>query len=120
VALLLDKGAHTNSRDDIGMTPLMLACNYGHRGVVKMLVQHMGDQGLDERSDCGWTALHYAANRGHDEVVRFLLFAGADPTITDSRGRTPRALAEQNTNMERVRARRARCLAVFQVSPLTC
>jgi ankyrin repeat protein len=120
LALLLDKGAHANIRDDIGMTPLMWACSEGHLGVVKMLVQYMEGQGLDERSNGGWTALHNAANRGHEEVVRFLLLAGADPTITDDEGRTPLAMAEANNYDDRVRARSARCVAVFQVRPPTC
>jgi ankyrin repeat protein len=119
LTLLLDEGAHANSRDDDGVTPLMWACDSGHLGIVKMLVQHMGGQGLDNGNVLGRTALHFASYAGHEEVVRSLLFSGADPTITNNRGRTPRALAEENTNIERVRAGRARCVAVFQVRPLT-
>jgi ankyrin repeat protein len=120
LALLLRAGAHAVTRDEYGITPLMLASGNGHLGVVKMLVQHMPGQGLDERSTCGLTALHYAAFWGHEEVVRFLLLAGADPTITDNEGRTPRALAEENDNVLSSWAGRARSVAVFQVSPLTC
>jgi ankyrin repeat protein len=119
LAFLLDKGAHANSRDEYGRTPLMLACSSNHLGVAKMLVRHTGDQGLQERSDLGWTALHYAAHKGHDEVMRFLLFAGADPTTTDAEGTTPRELAEENHYSEEVREGRARCVALFQVRPLT-
>jgi ankyrin repeat protein len=119
-ALLLDKGAHANSRDQYGTTPLMRACVNGNLSVVRMLLQHRQGQGLQERSDRGWTALHNAASSGHEEVVRFLLLAGADPTITNNEGRTPRALAEENDYNQRVREGRARCVAVFQVSPLTC
>jgi ankyrin repeat protein len=120
LALLLDEGAHTNTRDNNGMTPLMWACASGHLGVVKMLVQHMGGQGLEERSNRGSTALHYAADGGPEEMVRFLLVAGADPTITDSRGRTPRALAEENHSIVRIREGRERCVDMFQVRLLTC
>jgi ankyrin repeat protein len=120
LALLLRKGAHANTRDQYGMTPLMRACDNGYLGMVKMLVQYLGDQGLNERDNLsGWTVLHRAADGGHNELTRFLLLAGADPTITDHEGRTPRALAEENHYMSRIRARRARCLAVFQVRPLT-
>jgi ankyrin repeat protein len=120
LALLLDKGAETNSRDHYGHTPFMRACFNDHLGVVNMLYQHMQGQGLDDRSDSGWTALHYAARCGSEEVVRFLLLAGADPTITNNEGRTPRALAEQTDDIEILREGRARCVAVFQVRPLTC
>jgi ankyrin repeat protein len=118
VAVLLDKGAQANTGDYDDVTPLMCACVKGHLGVVKILV--MGVEGLQERSDNGWTALHFPACWGHGDVVRFLLLAGADPTITDDRGRTPRALAEENANTLRIVEGRARCVAVFQVSPLTC
>jgi ankyrin repeat protein len=120
VALLLSKGAHANSRDRRGMTPCMWASDNGHLGVVKMLAQHMGGQGLEERSEDGCTALHCAAYWGREEVVRFLLLAGADPTITDNEGTTPRAITEQNHHIEIVREGRARCVAVLQVRPLTC
>jgi ankyrin repeat protein len=120
VALLLDKGAHANTRDQGGRAPIMLACENGNLGVVKMLVQHSGGQGLNERSEAGWTALHYASFAGHHEVVRFLLLAGADPSITDDMGRTPRAIVEGRHYSQSVRAGRGRCVAVFQVRPLTC
>jgi ankyrin repeat protein len=119
--LLFHKGAHTNTGNDYGATPLMRACANGRLGLVKMLLQHMGGQGLDERNPLsGWTQLHYAANGGREQAVRFLLLAGADPTITNNEGRTPRAIAEEYHYIERIREGRARCVAVFQVSPLTC
>jgi ankyrin repeat protein len=120
VALMLREGAQANSRNDDGMVPLMWACATGHLGVVTMLYQHREGQGLDNGHIGGWTALHFAAYCGHEEVARFLLLAGADPTITDSWGRTPRAHAEENHYDERTREGRARCVAVFQVSPVTC
>jgi ankyrin repeat protein len=115
-ALLLSKGAHANSNDG-GVTPLMLACRMDHLGVVKILVQHMAGQGLDERdSQLGWTALHGAAFKGHEEVVRFVLLAGADPTVTDDEGRTPRAVAEQfDRHPSRVEEGPNRCIDVFKV-----
>jgi ankyrin repeat protein len=118
LALLLVKGAHANSGDDNGVTPLMLASECGNLGVVKMLAEHMGGQGLDKVSLDGLTALHWAAFKGHEEVVRFLLFAGADPSIRDNGRDTPRAVAEEYHNTERTREDRARCVAVFQVGPL--
>jgi ankyrin repeat protein len=116
VALLLDNGAHANSRDVYGFTPLMDACDNDHLDVVKMLVQHIGRQGVRTRSYDGTTALHCAAESGNDEMVRILLLAGADPTIRDYDGRTPRAFAENYYDIE-FEEEHERCVAVFQVRP---
>jgi ankyrin repeat protein len=121
VAFLLGKGAQASTRDNYNVTPFMVACIKGHLGVVRMLLHHTGGEGLDARDDeNGWTALHGAAFLGCEEVVRFLLLSGADPMITDSKGRTPHALAtpEQPEHVdmhEELRARCARCVAVFKV-----
>jgi ankyrin repeat protein len=108
VALLLAKGAQASSRDDHGRTPLRLAARNGHMGVVRRLVQHMGGWGLEEAEQYGTTALHSAVVGNHPEVVRFLLRAGADHTIRNETGWTPKTLAERWGNLG--------CARVFQVS----
>jgi ankyrin repeat protein len=107
VAFLLSKGARVNSRDFLDVTPLMWACREGHVGVVRMLSQHMGEQGLNEQGTEGMTPLHLASAKGHEECVRNLLLAGADPTIMDDEGTVPRVLAEENGNEN--------CVAAFWV-----
>jgi hypothetical protein len=86
----------------------------------------METQALQERDLKGKTAVHWAAQEGYVEVVRFLLVSGADPTITDSEGRTPHALAEQddeddedNEDERRIMEGRASCVALFEVSQRT-
>lgn len=128
VALLLKHGAQANSRDDYNYTPLIYASAYGHLGVVKLLVQHMGGRGLDETDDDeddevvyedqeGNTALHCAAFWGHDQVVRLLLLAGADPTIMDNEGKTPRTSVEEQMRGALVLDdSQAKCVALFEVS----
>jgi ankyrin repeat protein len=125
VVFLLSKGAQASTRADDSATPLMWAGIKGHLDVVRMLVQHTGGEGLDIRDEInGWTALHGAADWGHEEVVRFLLFAGADPTITDNKGRTPLDLLQQREGHggmdEEWRARRSRCVPLSKVSEPTC
>jgi ankyrin repeat protein len=93
VALLLSKGANATIQNDEGLTPLMHASGNGCVGVARLLLEHMGGEGIDTRDDKGKTALHHAAFEGHDEVVSFLLAKGADPNTTDLDGFTALATA---------------------------
>jgi ankyrin repeat protein len=64
----------------------------------------------------GLTALHWACVKGRGEVVRALLLAGADHTVTDHEGRTPRAIAEmEEEDEEDETENRAGCVAAFEV-----
>jgi ankyrin repeat protein len=107
VALLVGMGAQANSRDAFSKTPLMWACEEGHLRVVGMLPQYMGKESLKEKDANGRTVLHWAVEKGYHEAVKILLLAGADPTITDNKGRTPLALAKEK--------RQDQCVAAFQV-----
>jgi ankyrin repeat protein len=62
---------------------------------------------LDERNANGRTALHLACITGFAEhaevakdIVRALLLAGADPTLVNNEGRTPRTFAEAEGHTE--------------------
>jgi ankyrin repeat protein len=107
-ALLLRNGAGPSIRDWNGRTPLMEVCELGQLGVLQILLQEVGEQGLRERDRHGYTALHWAACCDHEEAVQSLLLAGADPTIKDGAGRTPLTLAEK--------AEHGECTDVFEVS----
>ena len=60
-----------------GMTPLMIACQYGHRDLVKLFVKEFCDSELSTKT--GTTALCFAAMHGHVKIVKYLLKAGANP-----------------------------------------
>jgi ankyrin repeat protein len=110
VAFLLSKGADASTKDAIQETPLMKACRREEVGVVQLLLKHTGGQGLSQRNTRGETALHLASSgwRSSNEVVKVLLVAGADQSITNNQGRTPRQAAEQQ---ERHRP----CVEAFKV-----
>lgn len=77
--LLLNYGAHTESRDRSGMTALMRACryNYGTEHVL-LLIAHNADVNAitDHRNDYR-TVLHYAVLSGNLSLVNMLLKQGA-------------------------------------------
>jgi ankyrin repeat protein len=106
-AWLLKNGAGASIRDKDGRTPLMEVCESDRLGALEILLQEVGVQGLRERDVRGYTALHHAAMMDNEEAVQALLLAGADPTIKDNEGRTPRALAEEYYD---------ECADVFEVS----
>ncbi len=95
VQLLLQLGAGPNV--DAGRhSPLYCLANEcstpGAARIVHVLVQAGADVNAREGSKrC--TALHMAARRGNVEIARALLQAGADPTLPDSQGVTPRRRA---------------------------
>jgi ankyrin repeat protein len=102
VALLLSSGAEANSKDHEGRTPLMTASVEGRMGVVQMILRHSGEKGLDDTMADGRTALHFACWAGFEEITRALLLAGADTTITDHEGMTPRTVASGEGHHELV------------------
>lgn len=77
--LLLAFGAHTESRDRSGMTPLMRACRYNYgTDQVLMLLSHGADVNAmtDHRTDFR-TVLHYAVLSGSLSLVNLLIKQGA-------------------------------------------
>lgn len=87
--LLLARGANVELREDIGLTPLLMArCER----IVRLLLDHGAD--ADAQGKDGTTALHRAAMwPGKEAVVKLLLERGASVAITDNSGMTPRRQA---------------------------
>jgi ankyrin repeat protein len=98
---LLSKGACPTVANGHGATPLMCAAGWASIQVLRRVLEHAAGQGLNDRSSSGMTALHHAVFFDRPENVRALLLAGADPTIVDTRQRTPRMLTKQGTNRRR-------------------
>ncbi|KAF5584289.1 ankyrin repeat [Fusarium subglutinans] len=82
VKLLVDSGARleaTNRRPfgRVGKTPLALAAEIGHAGVVKILCMNGADVGAIWGED-KHTPLSLAAINGHEDTMRVLIDAGSD------------------------------------------
>lgn len=108
---LLTHGLTPNVKTPDGAIPLMYCALRNSPGVMQVLLQYMRGQGLDEKDQSGRTALHYAFFHNtpdHMQAVRTLLLAGANPSVVDDRGRTPRAQAERKAFVA--------CVSIFEVS----
>lgn len=74
------------TEDGLGFSPLALAAQEGHYGIVKVLLQKGARQSV--RTDGGCTALIMSAIHGHARVAKLLIDSGADVDASDSNGVT--------------------------------
>jgi ankyrin repeat protein len=110
VAYLVGKGLRPSITDNDGMTPLMYCAKRKTPATVRVLerlLSYMDTHELDMRDDQGKTALHWAVDQKCPANVRALLVGGADPSIVDNEGRTPRVRAGRRYAPE--------CVVVFKV-----
>ena len=97
VELLLSHGASTEIRsDNFGITPIYLAANNAHVGVVRMLVD--AGANINHIDENGRTPLDEASRRNHFEVVHLLLKRGAFLDTRDRWGYSPLHRACQKGN----------------------
>lgn len=96
VGTLISSGADISRRDVNGWTALMHASIENHMAlaVVRLLLEHMEGRRLDDGNCHGRTAFWWACSNGHIEIARLLLLAGADHSVADYDGTTPREEAE--------------------------
>ena len=97
LALLIEKGAVVDLRDESGMTPLFFAAVNGHRDCMELLIDHRAD--VNSRDAEGKTPLHTVVRRGYLECAKLLIERGADVNCIDDVGWTPlhEATSEDNT-----------------------
>lgn len=78
--LLLSEGrANPNSKDATGRTPLSWAAQGGNEDIVRVLLDAMDGEVIDQEDDNGETPMAYAAKNNHDNVVKILQDRGARP-----------------------------------------
>ena len=97
---LLGEGAHIETRDQWGKTPLMCCCWAGNLAMVKYLL----DKGakVNVKSHNGNTPLHYAS-RARMEIVSELLERKAELNAQNKTGETPLIVASYYGKAESVR-----------------
>lgn len=102
-ALLLSSGSiDVNQGSPIGVTPLMLAAEFGHTRVATILLNKGSNVSI--AADEAFTALHFSAQNGHLAVTEMLMEAGADIEAITSQGYSPLHLAAFDGHGEVVRA----------------
>ena len=87
-----------NTKNEVGYTPLVLACYSGNEAVVSFLVDKVDN--IDGTSTYG-TPLMAAVFKGYIKIVSILLKYGANPNMADDKGTTAAhyAVMLKNYNM---------------------
>ena len=62
-----------NIKDRYGLTPFMIACQFGHKDVVKLLLGHSDRIELNARDRHGYTPFMWACQNRRKDVVKLLL-----------------------------------------------
>ncbi|XP_068724841.1 protein mono-ADP-ribosyltransferase PARP14-like [Montipora capricornis] len=75
----LKNGANVDERDQFLLTPLHLACWYGHECVVKLLLDHNADVNAADRFQ--FTPLQKAERCNHQSIIQLLLDHDAKPSL---------------------------------------
>ncbi|VDM30445.1 unnamed protein product [Hydatigera taeniaeformis] len=97
-SILLELGADPCKAEKSGLTALHCASSRGHTSTVQTIIKYLDgsqmnkeERGriLDAQDSDGCPPLFYSITMGHFDVTKKLLDAGADPKVTDSRGRGP-------------------------------
>ena len=86
-------GAENDSKESLGETPLSVAVQWGHKDVVRLLIE--GGAEINWKDKWGTTPVYKAVRRGHEDMVRLLIERGAEINWGDLWGRTPLFVAVQ-------------------------
>ena len=90
-----------NPADCYGITPLMLAAEYGHLNIIQLLM-NLTENPNAPRND-GLTPIHCAAYAGCLEIVRLLMNSTTNPNAPNNDGYTPIHHAATKGHLEIVR-----------------
>lgn len=96
--ILLEGGADPNSRDKLGLSPLLLACGkptYGYQAIAELLVEKGAM--INVKDALGFTPLLLALSGGTIEVAKLLIERGADIHVVTRKGISALGLAERSS-----------------------
>jgi len=89
---LLDAGVDVNLEDfDTGATPLYVACSNGSKQTIELLLERGAF--INAKTNKGDTPLHALILKRFDALALWLIKQGADTTIANIKGETPKDLA---------------------------
>ena len=94
VKYTLQHGAHIDSTDGDGYTPLINATRFGFNAVASNLLEHKANPNSTDHG--GWTPLMYAAYNDNAMLIGNLIAHGASITAKDDDQLTALAIAAQN------------------------
>jgi quinoprotein dehydrogenase-associated probable ABC transporter substrate-binding protein len=98
VGYLMSHGAHVNSLDGEGFTPLIAAIRFGFVPIATALLDHKGDANFADRN--GWTPLMWASWGDNPTLINLLVKHGAKLDTPDADGLTALAIAAQNAKIK--------------------
>lgn len=87
-----------DEEDDVGQTPLHIACYEDHIDYAKYLI--LKGANLNKKDRCGQTPLHYASLKNNLECVKYLILNGADVNVDDHDGKTAFEYLEEEYKIE--------------------
>jgi tankyrase len=99
--ILVEGGADVNTRDRLGLTPLLIACGkstYGFKAVAELLVER--GAAINVRDSLGYTPLLLSLSGGTIGIAKLLIERGADVLACTRRGETALLLSEKHTGPE--------------------
>jgi len=95
---LVSGGADVNSKNRMGMTPLVVAAMNNRTAVCEFLASNGAD--LNSKDGQGRTALYLAVDKGNKELIELLVKKGADVNVTTMRGENAFSLAKKKRNAD--------------------
>ena len=93
---LLEAGADVNTRDKLGLSPLLVACGkttQGYRSIAEALIKKGAM--INVRDTLGFTPLLLALTGGNLDLAKLLIERGADLTVSTRKGESALSLAEK-------------------------